>query len=151
MLWIILAISIIVLIIGLVMNYNCNENGAWVSGISGSVALVMLITIMIMVCDNVSTKRVNNLKIEVLEQNNKELMTTIEPIIDRYLSYESSTYEKVADNSDPNVVVSLYPELRADTFIMSQLQIVVDNNTQIKKLKLEIASLAGYKPWLFFY
>lgn len=67
MLWIILAISIIVLIIGLVMNYNCNENGVWVSGISGGVALVMLITIMIMVCDNVSTKRVNNLKIEVLE------------------------------------------------------------------------------------
>ena len=44
---------------------------------------------------------------------------------------------------------NMYPQLQANSFIQSQINIIVENQNEIKNLKLKIASLNAYHLWLF--
>jgi hypothetical protein len=43
----------------------------------------------------------------------------------------------------------MYPELKGNEFLKSQIDIVVKNQDEITKLKLNKAELNAYKLWIF--
>jgi hypothetical protein len=43
----------------------------------------------------------------------------------------------------------MYPQLQANSFIQSQIDIIINNQNEIKNLKLQKASLNAYHLWLF--
>ena len=91
----------------------------------------------------------NPRQIEVLEENNKELLAELEPVIEKYLNYESGTLTNLKVNSDTIIAYSVYPELKGNEFVMEQVKIIKSNNREIIKKKLELASLENYRIWLF--
>ena len=47
-------------------------------------------------------------------------------------------------------LVSLYPELKADTLVTKQIEVYIDNNKKIKNLKEKKINLSVKKWWLYF-
>ena len=90
------------------------------------------------------------LKLEVLNSQNEVVLAQIEPLVQQALSYESNTYKEFKLTPE-NIVAfgNMYPQLQANSFIQSQINIIVENQKEIKDLKLRIASLNAYRLWLF--
>lgn len=89
-------------------------------------------------------------KLKVLNEQNEIVLKQIEPLVQQALNYESNTYKEFKLTPE-NIVAfgSMYPQLQANSFIQSQINIIIENQKEIKDLKLEIASLNAYRLWLF--
>ena len=89
-------------------------------------------------------------KLEVLNEQNEIVLAQIEPLVQQALNYESNTYKELKLTPE-NIVAfgNMYPQLQANSFIQSQINIIVENQKEIKDLKLRIASLNAYRLWLF--
>ena len=111
-------------------------------------ALLLVATLITLSCYN-DTKVSCDKKIAVLEERNELVLKQIEPIVNRYLLYESETLEKVKINTENIIGLSMYPELKGNEFLKSQIDIIVKNQDEITQLKLSKAELNAYKLWIF--
>lgn len=111
-------------------------------------AIFLGITLITLGCYN-ETKASCDKKIAVLEERNELVLKQIEPIVNKYLLYESKTLEKVKVSGENIIALSMYPELKGNEFLKSQIDIVVKNQDEITKLKLNKAELNAYKLWIF--
>ncbi len=97
-----------------------------------------------------SIKSTANAQLEVLNEQNEIVLAQIEPLVQQALNYESNTYKEFKMTPENIVAFSnMYPQLQANSFIQSQINIIVENQKEIKDLKLRIASLNAYRLWLF--
>lgn len=111
--------------------------------------VTLLVTIGVGVQYN-SIKSTANAKLEVLNSQNKIVLAQIEPLVQQALNYESNTYKELKMTPENIIAFSnMYPQLQANTFIQSQINIIVENQNEIKELKLKIATLNAYHLWLF--
>ena len=95
-------------------------------------------------------KSTANAKLEVLNSQNEIVLAQIEPLVQQAMYYESNTYKEFKMTPENVIAFSnMYPQLQANTFIQSQIDIIVENQKEIKDLKLKIASLNAYRLWLF--
>jgi hypothetical protein len=136
----------VLFIIGLVSYFTQDEEigiGLYISS-----AIFLVITLIVLACYN-DTKASCDKKIEVLEEKNELVLKQVEPIINKYLTYEGETFEKLKVSSENIVALSMYPELKGNEFLKSQIDIVVKNQDEITKLKLNKAELNAYKLWIF--
>lgn len=97
-----------------------------------------------------SIKSTANAQMEVLNSQNEIVLAQIEPLVQQAMNYESNTYKEFKLTPE-NIVAfgNMYPQLQANSFIQSQINIIVENQKEIKDLKLKIASLNAYRLWLF--
>lgn len=138
-------LTIILLIIGFITFDSDKDVG---SGFFIFSSIFLVITLIVLAFYN-ETKTCCDKKIAVLEERNEVVLKQVEPIINRYLLYESKTLEKVKVSSENIIALSMYPELKSDEFLKSQIDIVVKNQDEITKLKLSKAELNLYKLWIF--
>ena len=98
--------------------------------------------------NNIKTTATSKLK--VLNEQNEIVLAQIEPLVQHALDHESNTYKELKLTPE-NIVAfgNMYPQLQANSFIQSQINIIVENQKEIKDLKLRIASLNAYRLWLF--
>ena len=97
-----------------------------------------------------SIKSTASAQLEVLNSQNEIVLAQIEPLVQQALNYESNTYKEFKMTPENIVAFSnMYPQLQANAFIQSQINIIVENQNEIKDLKLKIASLNAYRLWLF--
>ena len=98
---------------------------------------------------NYDSSTINN-KLAVLEEQNTTVLTQVEPIIQQALNYESSTYKDLKlDVNKLIIFAQMYPNLKANDFLRMQIDIILCNQQEIKKLKLDQASLNAYHFWLW--
>ena len=151
MLWIFIGIGVVLVIIGafITIDNPYKDYGAgWVAG--GLVIAILFGIIATCVCQSRhSTINNTGAQIVVLEENNKELLAEIGPVVEKYLNYETGTFEKMKVDGNTIVAYSMYPELKGDTFIAEQISIIKKNNEEIKNKKLALASLEKYRMWIF--
>lgn len=136
----------VLFVIGLV-NYLMQEEEVGIASYVFS-AIFLAISLIVLACYN-ETKASCNKKIAVLENKNELVLKQVEPIVNRYLLYESEVLGKVKVNSENIIALSMYPELKGNEFLKSQIDIVVKNQDEITKLKLSKAELNAYKLWIF--
>ena len=111
------------------------------------------VTILVLTGVGVSynnTKSTAASKLEVLNEQNEIVLAQIEPLVQQAMNYESNTYKEFKLTPE-NIVAfgNMYPQLQANSFIQSQINIIVENQKEIKDLKLRIASLNAYRLWLW--
>lgn len=151
MIYIVLGICVILVIIGicLIENTDCVDAGIALCAVGGIVSFCFLIALFITLgCYN-STKSTADSQIKVYEEQNDIIMAQIEPLIEKYLNYEKETYSTLKVDSNTLVAMSMYPELKGDEFIQSQIKIIMENQKKITDLKLDKAKLNAYKLWIF--
>ena len=153
MLYILLFIFIC-FIIGAIISENNSGYGSETAAVVGEVSTLLFVvtlaaTIGVIVSYN-SIKSTTNAQLEVLNSQNEIVLAQIEPLVQQALNYESNTYKEFKLTPE-NIVAfgNMYPQLQANSFIQSQINIIVKNQKEIKDLKLKIASLNVYHLWLF--
>lgn len=148
MLYILMGIFVLIFVIGIITLCS-GDDGVSLIEIGGAGSIIFLIAWMITIgCYN-STKSTADKQIVVLEERNELVIKQIEPLVDKYLDYEGSTYKDL--KLEANVIVSManYPQLKGDEFVQSQIKIILDNQKEITNLKLSKAKLNAYKMWIF--
>lgn len=151
MLYILLFIFICILIIGLCQEFNHYKDTREVlCGIGTVFSIIVLIAILVAGIKYNSIKSTANAQLEVLNEQNEIVLAQIEPLVQQAMNYESNTYKEFKLTPE-NIVAfgNMYPQLQANSFIQSQINIIVENQKEIKDLKLRIASLNAYRLWLF--
>lgn len=151
MLYILLFVFICILIVGLCQKVRYDRDTREVMcGIGIVFSTVVLIAILIVGIKYNSIKSTANAQLEVLNEQNEIVLAQIEPLVQQAMSYESNTYKEFKLTPE-NIIAfgSMYPQLQANSFIQSQINIIVENQKEIKDLKLKIASLNAYRLWLF--
>lgn len=150
MLWILTGIGLILIGAGMIYLVNGNDytGSSWIVG-GVFISLIFGIILCCVIQSRHSTIYNNSRQIEILEENNKELLAELEPVIEKYLNYESGTLTKLKVNSDTLIAFSVYPELKGNEFVIEQVNIIKSNNREIREKKLELASLESYRIWLF--
>ena len=117
--------------------------------IVGTVVTIIstIVTIVLLVC---VLNRVNiDKKIAIYEEENTKIEQQIADTVKQYQEYETGIFTEVAPESSITLV-ALYPELKSDTLVQSQIKVYVDNNKTIKELKSSAINAPVYRWWLYF-
>ena len=151
MLYILLFIFIYILIAGFCQEVRYDRDTRETMCAIGIVfSTIVLIAILIAGIKYNSIKSTANAQLEVLNEQNEIVLAQIEPLVQQAMNYESNTYKEFKLTPENIVAFSnMYPQLQASSFIQSQINIIVENQKEIKDLKLRIASLNAYRLWLF--
>lgn len=91
-----------------------------------------------------------NSQLEVLESQNTIILSQIEPVIQKALDFESNTYKELKVNPENIITLSqIYPDLKDNSFIQTQLSVILTNQQQITQLKLNKATLNAFHFWIW--
>lgn len=89
-------------------------------------------------------------QLEVLETQNEVILSQIEPVIQKALDFESNTYKELKVNPENIITISqIYPDLKNNSFIQTQLNVIIKNQQQITQLKLKKATLNAFHFWIW--
>ena len=152
MVLVILVIGILMVTLGIVLydklDYGKDKIGK-IFQIIGTVATIIstIVIIVLLVC---VLNRVNiEKKIAIYEEENTKIEQQIADTVKQYQEYETGIFTEVAPESSITLV-ALYPELKSDTLVQSQIEVYVENNKTIKELKSSAINAPVYRWWLYF-
>lgn len=109
------------------------------------ISTIASIILFIYVIDRVGIDK----KIAMYEEENTKIEQQIADVVTQYQEYEEGIFTEVAPES-AMTLVALYPELKSDTLVQSQIEIYADNNKQIKELKCKAINASVIRWWLYF-
>lgn len=138
-----------VLMIGCTIFHDGNDNIITLGIISTLLFICVFIVVLCTLFDYNEIKSTVDKQVLILEEKNELVLKQIEPLVEKYLIYENETLSKFKVDANILVALSMFPELKGNEFIKSQIDIVIKNQDEITKLKLEKAKLNSYKLWLF--
>lgn len=152
MILVILALGILLLVLGIIL-YDKLEAGADEVGsvfqVVGIVVIVISTIVSIVLLISV-LKWVNiDKKIVIYEEENTKIEQQIADVVKQYQEYETGIFTEVVPESSITLV-SLYPELKSDTLVQSQIKVYVDNNKTIRELRSTALNASVYRWWLYF-
>lgn len=88
-------------------------------------------------------------KIELYETTNAQIDEQVREMVTNYKDYESETFSKIKEQN-AETLVTLFPELKSDELVKTQMEIYMANKQQILELKEEKINLKPAKWWLYF-
>ena len=88
-------------------------------------------------------------RIAMYQEENSKIEQQIADIVEQYQKYETDIFMDVAPDTAVTLV-ALYPELKSDTLVQSQIEVYTENNRMIKSLRDQ--QIKGNVPrwWLYF-
>ena len=114
-------------------------------------ALAICIIALVAVGISVSELPILDEKIDMYQEENQNIESQIAEVVAQYQKYENDIFTDVAENNqDAMFLVTLYPELKADTLVAKQIEVYTNNNQKIKELKEQQIYGKVYKWWLYF-
>ena len=160
MIFLLLAVGLIILALGLFSFYKISNAGYnkwysseewiyWVLNSVGTAMSVIFFIAAIWVGITLSGRMTIDEKIELYRTENAVIEEQMETVIQNYQEFESGTLKEF-NNESATILVSLYPELKSNELVAKQLEVYLNNNAKIKELECERLS---YKPlawWLYF-
>nr|DAQ95523.1 MAG TPA: hypothetical protein [Caudoviricetes sp.] len=114
--------------------------GAVVS-ISSIIVVVLLVGCVV---DRVNIDK----KISLYEEENTKIEQQIADVVNQYQEHESGIFKDVTPEG-AMTLVTLYPELKSDALVQSQIDVYVENNKAIKELKSMTVNASFYRWWLY--
>ena len=154
MILVILGVGILLLILNYFIIKNmkygmCKDLLDVLTLILGGIATIGGFMFTIFIITEVASSLPIDDKIAMYQEENAKIESQVADIVERYMEYETETFEIKTDDSYI-VVASLYPELKSNTLVKSQIEVFVDNNNKIKELKEEKIGYSIARWWLYF-
>ena len=151
MILVILAIGILMTVGGFALYNSSSDYDECGPGISiiGIIVTIIAFIATVIIGVGVSELVVIDDKIAMYEEENTAIEEQIDIVVKQYQEYETEIFA----NSTPEsaiTLVSLYPELKSDTLVASQIEVYVSNNQKIKELKETRINGDVYRWWLYF-
>lgn len=148
----ILAISLIVFIVGVILEIILGDGGGDDFAIvyaPGATVFIIVGIVGLVLLGNVINARYINEKIEMYEEENAVIEEQIADVVNDYMEYEQGVFEDISPDEAMTVVV-LYPELKSSALVEKQIETYTANNQKIKELKEDYISAKSFKWWLYF-
>lgn len=82
-------------------------------------------------------------------EENKKIEEQVAEIVDGYLEYEQETVQNIKPES-AIVIAQTYPALLSNTLVQRQIDLYINNNSEIKQLEKEKLSYRIVAFWLYF-
>lgn len=141
-----IALTVLFFVLTLLCVFKCDDEE--IVYVPGFFFLVFLV-ISIIVGIGVANGHTLDSKIAMYTEENENIETEMNTLVEQYMNYESATYGELKGESSITLV-SLYPELKADTLVTKQIEVYIANNEKIKVLKEKKIDLSVKKWWLYF-
>lgn len=159
MLILLLAISIAILVVGTIrymkvgkFNTDCGwddfKEGQLLQILGVICIVITTITIITITVIAINGMTIND-KIALYETENAKIDSQICEIVEGYKTYEKETFENIS-NKSANVLVELYPDLKANEIVSKQMDIYMDNKNKIVSLKEDLINQKPLRWWLYF-
>ena len=150
MLLLLLVICIAMFVGGILLykHTRMDEGAIAITAIGCAVGILVFIAAMIVTGVVVSDSKLDA-RLEMYQEENAKIEQQIAEVVQQYQEYETAIFTEVTPES-AMTLVTMYPELKSDTLVSSQIDIYVKNNEKIKELKLEKIDAPLYKWWLYF-
>lgn len=148
---IIVLIILTILAIGLffISDENYNDGIYIISGVGvillGIIDVVVVIAIIIIYATGITAKD----KIKMYQEENKIIENQIDVLVKNYMEYEGTTLKEFKSESSITLV-SIYPNLKSDELVKTQIKTYTENNKKIKELKEQEIDLKIGK-WLLYF
>ncbi len=127
---------------------TCDESALGI-GILGIITTFCSVISIVILGIEVSNLSVIDDRIAMYQEENVKIETQIAEIVKQYQKYEADIFAEV--NPDSAItLVSLYPELKSDSLVNSQIEVYVSNNQKIKELREEEIEGSVKRWWLYF-
>lgn len=88
-------------------------------------------------------------KIEMYQEENMKIEQQIADMVEQYQKYETDIFMECKPESSMTMV-ALYPELKSDALVQSQIEVHTKNNEQIKHYKAILIDRSLINWWLCF-
>ena len=115
----------------------------------GGILLVISLIATLAIGVKYSQIRVIDDRISLYQEENTKIEEQVNIIVEKYQAYEKDTFEN-CKIEDPTMVFVMYPKLKSDSLVTKQINLYVENNKQIKKLKSEKLDYHLMAWWLYF-
>lgn len=148
---IIVLIILTILAIGLffISDETYNDGIYIISGVGvillGIIDVVVVIAIIIIYATGITAKD----KIKMYQEENKIIENQIDVLVKNYMEYEGTTLKEFKSESSITLV-SIYPNLKSDELVKTQIKTYTENNKKIKELKEQEIDLKIGK-WLLYF
>ena len=146
MILVILGISILLIVLGIILDPD--DLGIIPAG-AGVIGFILSFIVMIFLIVGVSSLSVIDDKIAMYQEENTRIEEQISATVEQYQNYETEIFTEVKPESSITLV-SLYPELKSDTLVQKQIEVYTANNEKIKELKEQKISSSVKRWWLYF-
>lgn len=153
MILVLIGIATVVVILGAVCIKISDYGKLEIVGIAGcftgglAEAIFMIAWLLLLISN--SDLMVIDEKIAMYEEENAKIENQIAVTVQQYQEYEKEVFTEVSPDS-AITLVSVYPELKADKLVQSQIEVYVSNNEKIKALKEQKIGGAVVRWWLYF-
>ena len=114
-----------------------------------AIVLFVKIGVLIFFIGCIVNGRVIDQKIELLENKNIEIESKVETSVKSYMEYEGKTLKDLKVDSYIQLV-NLYPDLKSDELIKSEIELYQENIKEVNSLKMEKINISNYKWWVYF-
>lgn len=139
-------IILVIVTVKLMKSWDLEE----LSIVSGSIAVfVGIAVIVVTVCLVDVTYRADKM-IQIYTEENEEVEKKLENAVQNYMQYEKDIMISVSPDTDTISLISLYPDLKSDKLVESEIETYISNNNKIKELRADKTLKSIYKFLLFF-
>ena len=151
MILLIFGICILMIVGGFILDKKTGVDSDICFGISGIGMVVgfFILVGLIVVGVNVKSLSVIDDRIAMYEEENTRIEQQVADVVEQYQKYETDIFMEVAPESAVTMV-SLYPELKSDSLVQSQIEIYTENNKIIRDLRDKQIKGNVYRWWLYF-
>ena len=111
--------------------------------------IVGIAVIVVTVCLVDVTYRTDKM-IQIYTEENEEVEKKLENAVQNYMQYEKDIMISVSPDTDTISLISLYPDLKSDKLVESEIETYISNNNKIKELRADKTLKSTYKFLLFF-
>lgn len=151
MLYIFLIIFALIIAIGIICYKKDYEvAGNLLCGFGAFFFIVDLVILLSLLNSYNSIKTTAKEKIAVYEEQNEIVLKQLEPLVNKHMDFEKDVYKDLKPTAENILLLcQTYPELKSDTFVKTQINIILLNQREITDLRLSLAELNAYKLWIW--
>ena len=147
-----LIILIILTILAVVLTKITCDDTDYIYIVSGIGAIILVILDVIAIVSIIfyfEDGIVASEKIKMYEKENNKIEEKVDVLVKEYMNYEGKTLTEFKSDSSMTLI-SLYPDLKSDELVKTQIKTYTENNKKIKKLKEDEINLKIGK-WLLYF
>lgn len=150
MIIVIVLISLVLTIVTSIKSSGGEWEDGWAAGfVLSAIVLTGFVIWGFVTLNSVVGERYIDERIEMYQEENDKIQGDVSRIVAEYMDWEKETYDLVK-NESPIVLVQLFPELKSSELVGKQIDLYIENNSNIRALREKKINIKLDKFWLYF-
>ena len=128
---------------------NDESMGWWASFLTSAFVSCIILAVVICGCVNILLEKQTDRKIAMYTEENAKIEQQVTDTVEKYLEHEFNIFDSL-DGQDLQTLLVVYPEVKSNELVKTQIELFIENNNKIKKLKESKLSIPTWKFVVYF-